>query len=69
MVFSGASSSVAKKEREITMQLLTVSIAFMITNAGVSIAVFATTMMNVDTPEKFAIRDFVNFFKVVTTKV
>ncbi|XP_075256513.1 uncharacterized protein LOC142348928 [Convolutriloba macropyga] len=60
---SGASSSVAKKEREITMQLLTVSIAFMITNAGVSIAVFATTMMNVDTPEKFAIRDFVNFFK------
>ncbi|XP_063721772.1 type-1 angiotensin II receptor A-like [Symsagittifera roscoffensis] len=59
----GGSSLQQKKEREITMQLLTVSIAFMITNAGVSIAVFATTVMNVDTPEKFAIRDFVNFFK------
>ena len=60
----GEKTSLQKKEREITMQLLTVCVAFMLTNIGVSVCVYITTIMDVTTPEAFAVRDFINFLKV-----
>ena len=62
----GEKTSLQKKEREITMQLLTVCTAFMLTNIGVSVCVYITTIMDVTTPQAFAIRDFINFLKVIS---